>query len=41
MSLPEDLANKVKQVPMDPLALANNLELAYLLSFTNNSIIYL
>lgn len=38
MSLPQPLAAKIKSIPMDPLALANNIELAYMLSFSNYSI---
>ena len=34
MSLPVHLSSKVKEIPMDPLALANDLELAYMLSFS-------
>ena len=37
MSLPNQLAAKIKSIPMDPLALANNMELAYMLSFENYS----
>lgn len=37
MSLPQPLAAKIKSIPMDPLALANNVELAYMLSFSNYS----
>lgn len=37
MSLPQQLAAKIKSIPMDPLALANNVELAYMLSFSNHS----
>lgn len=37
MSLPNQLVAKIKSIPMDTIALANNFELAYLLSFTSNS----
>lgn len=37
MSLPQPLAAKIKSIPMDPLALSNNIELAYMLSFSNYS----
>lgn len=37
MSLPPQLAAKIKSIPMDPLALANNMELAYMLSFSSYS----
>jgi hypothetical protein len=35
--LPNQFASKIKSIPMDPLALANNIELAYMLSFSSNS----
>lgn len=41
MSLPPPLAAKIKSIPMDPLALANNVELAYMLSFSNYRKFYL
>lgn len=34
MALPTNLAAKLKSIPMDPTALATDLELAYLLSFS-------
>lgn len=37
MSIPSQLANKIKSIPMDPLALANNIELAYMQSFSTYS----
>ena len=37
-SLPQPLAAKIKSIPMDPLALANNVQLAYMLSFSNYGI---
>ena len=36
MALPPYLAEKLKAIPMDPTVLATDLELSYLLSFTNN-----
>ena len=41
MALPPYLAEKLKTVPMDPAVLATDLELAYLLSFTAHSTLYL
>lgn len=35
MSFPQPLAAKIKSINIDPLALANNVELAYMLSFSN------
>jgi hypothetical protein len=35
MALPNVLAARIKSIPMDPVAIANDLELAYLLSFTS------
>lgn len=40
MSIPTQLANKIKSIPMDPLALANNIELAYMQSFSTYSKFY-
>lgn len=37
MSLPQPLAAKIKSIPMDPLALSNNIELAYMLSLAKYS----
>ncbi len=37
MSFPPPLAAKIKSINFDPLALANNVELAYMLSFSNYS----
>jgi hypothetical protein len=36
MALPNALAAHIKSIPMDPVAIANDLELAYLLSFASN-----
>jgi len=36
MALPTNLATKLKSIPMDPTALATDLELAYLLSFAQH-----
>jgi len=38
MALPTNLSAKLKAVPMDPIALASDLELAYTLSFVQHSI---
>lgn len=37
MALPTNLAAKIKAIPMDPAVLATDLELSYLLSFSQNS----
>jgi len=37
MALPTNLSAKLKAVPMDPVALASDLELAYTLSFAQHS----
>jgi hypothetical protein len=37
MALPTNLSAKLKAVPMDPVALATDLELAYTLSFSQHS----
>lgn len=37
MALPTNLASKIKSVPMDPTVMASELELGYLLSFSQNS----
>lgn len=37
MTLPTNLAAKIKAIPMDPSVLANDPELAYILSFSQHS----
>jgi len=37
MALPTNLAAKIKAIPMDPTIMATDLELAYLLSFSQQS----
>lgn len=34
MSLPNSITGKINSIPMNPIALANDLELAYMLSFS-------
>jgi len=37
MTLPTNLAAKIKAIPMDPAVLASDPELAYILSFSQQS----
>jgi len=37
MALPTNLAAKIKAIPIDPTVISTNLELAYLLSFSQHS----
>ena len=41
MTLPTNLASKVKTIPMDPASLAVHPELAYLTSFSQQRILYI